>query len=94
MSERRTLFHAPVDDKTWATGDRLYMLEWGGYSYAHRKIGTLIDVRQVRLLAELDADIVKLCTADRAAYLACWDVLHPKLSSVEDPMVRADRVSL
>jgi hypothetical protein len=85
MSERRTLFHMPVDEQPWAKGDELRLL--AAPNFPRCKIGTLIDVRQVRLLDDLDAVLVKLGAVDRAEYLARWDTLHPKLPSADDPMV-------
>ena len=51
------------------------------------KTGVLTDVRWVKLLAELDADLPKLCVSSRDEYLARWDKLHPGVLSVNDPVV-------
>jgi hypothetical protein len=83
--ERRTLFHMPIDEQPWAIGDDLRLL--AAPNFPRCKVGVLTDVRQVRLLAELDADLAKLCVANRAEYLARWDALHPKLPAAADPMV-------
>ena len=85
VSERRTLFHLPVGDRAWTAGDSLRLL--ASPRFPRCKTGVLIDVRQARLCSEIDADLAKLCAADRAAYLASWDVLHPGLPSAADPTV-------
>jgi len=84
-SERRTLFHAVVDGHAWAAGDGLYLRAEPGFPRC--KVAVLADVRQVHLLAELDADLGKLAAKDRADYLARWDDLHPELPSEGDPLV-------
>ncbi len=85
-SERRTLFHVPVvEDQSWAVGDCLLL--FAALSFSPGKVGTLTNVRQVRLLAELDADLARLRAASRSEYLARWDALHPRLPSVDDPTV-------
>ena len=76
--EKRTLFHMPVDGKPWAIGDGLRLL--GEPNFPPGKVGVLTDVRQVRLLDELDVDLPKLGGIDRAQYLASWTGLHPGLS--------------
>lgn len=86
MSEKRTLFHNPVDDgHAWQVGDGLRLIAHP--SLPRCKIGTLIDVRQVRLLAELDVDLVKLGVTERGEYLARWDALHPEFPFKDDPLV-------
>jgi hypothetical protein len=84
-SERRTLMHIPIDDCAWAIGDELRLLAAPGFPRC--KVGVLTDVRQVRLLDDLDADLGKLGEVDRAGYLARWDALHPELPSASDPVV-------
>ncbi len=84
MSEKRTLFHMPVDGQTWKVGDGLRLL--AAPNFPRCKIGVLTDVRQVQLLAELEADIERI-VADRAEYLARWDAVHPDLPSADDPLV-------
>jgi hypothetical protein len=88
MSEKRTLFHSPIDTEASGVpkvGDGLRLL--AAPNFPRCKIGNLIDVRQVRLLDELGADLVKLCAGDRAEYLARWDALHPDLPSADNPVV-------
>lgn len=84
LSGRRSLFHMPIDDYAWAIGDELRLVAARGYPRC--LVGVLTEVRQVHLLAELDADLVKLC-ADRDAYLANWDKIQPDLPSADDPWV-------
>lgn len=84
-SEKRTLFHMPVDGQTWAIADGLRLL--AAPNFPRCKIGVLTSVRQVRLLDELDADIAKLGNTDQAKYLAHWDTLHPELPSADNPTV-------
>lgn len=85
IGERRTLFHALSDGQEWRVGDRLRLLVQPNFPRC--KIGVLIDVRQVQLLDELDADITKLGSVDRAAYLASWDKLHLDSPSCLNPTV-------
>lgn len=84
-SQRRTLFHMPVDGQAWAIGDGLRLIAHPNFPRC--KIGVLVDVRQERLLEGIDADLGKLCAADRAEYLARWDALRPELPSAADPVV-------
>lgn len=91
VTRRRTIFHMPVDGKTWTVGEALRLAAdqrcpprtWN----VPFMVGVLTDVRQVRLLAELDADLASISNVDRAAYLARWDTLHPALPSIADPIV-------
>jgi hypothetical protein len=85
MSERRTLFHVPLDEHVWKTGDGLRLLS--APNFPRCKIGILTSVRQVRLRAELDADFSKLAVMDPDEYLARWDLLHPELPSSGNPGV-------
>jgi hypothetical protein len=84
-SEKRTLFHMYIDDHVWSVGDGLRLL--AAPNFPRCKVGVLTDVRWVKLLAELEADLPKLCAADRSDYLTRWDLLHPSLASVNDPVV-------
>jgi hypothetical protein len=85
MSEKRTLFHMPLDGQIWKVGDGLRLMTVPNFPRC--KTGVVTDVRQVHLIAELDADLGKLCAADRAEYLARWDALHTDVPSEGDPLV-------
>jgi hypothetical protein len=86
-SQRRTLFHMPilVDEIPWTVGDELRLIAHPNFPRC--KVGTITDVRQVRLLAELDADLAKLGGVDRGDYLMSWDLLYARLPSINDPVV-------
>lgn len=86
-SRRRTLLHMPVgvDAEAWEVGDVLRLIAHPNFPRC--AVAVLTDVRQVRLLAELDADLDKLGKIDREGYLASWDALHPEQSSADDPQV-------
>jgi hypothetical protein len=83
-TERRTLFHVPVDDHPWAVDDALRLLE--APNFPRCKVGVITIAAKVRLLETIDADLAKLC-ADRDAYLARWDALYPEAASTLDPVV-------
>ncbi len=85
QSERRTLFHVPVNHQTWAIGHGLILLCSTATDNRY-KLGVVTDARQVRLIAELDADLIKLDTG-RTTYLAAWDAIHTALPSDGDPLV-------
>jgi hypothetical protein len=68
----------------WTVGDEIRLLDPDS---PRCKIGVLIDVRQVRLLAVLDVDLTKLGQPERASYLASWDALHPDCRRSTDPVV-------
>lgn len=84
ISRRRTLFHVPVENLMWSVGEEIRLITRDGITRC--EVGILTSVRQVRLLAELDADLPMLGNVDRVLYLASWDALH-HVPSITDPTV-------
>lgn len=85
-TRKRTLFHVLVDNEEWAVGDDL-RLGIANSNFLCIQVGVLTDVRQVHLLADLDADLAKLGNVDRDMYLASWDQTHPDRLASSDPLV-------
>lgn len=84
-SRKRTLFHMTVDEQTWDVDDELRLIAHPNFPRCACAI--LTNVRQVKLLAELEGDLAKLGEVNRESYLASWDALHPELPSTSDPTV-------